>query len=163
MARICSVTDCDRNVRSDDLCQTHVIHVRRYGEPREIRKYARLKIKTEICALPHCSHLRYSAATIFCKAHTTLARNYNIAHEELVRLYILGCSICGEAEGSLAVDHDHACCPQKKKSCGDCVRGVLCSDCNFLMGWVDKILVPRPELFDKISDYLNARTETTHG
>lgn len=31
------------------------------------------------------------------------------------------------------VDHDHRCCPGSK-TCGKCVRGLLCSDCNLLLG-----------------------------
>lgn len=43
------------------------------------------------------------------------------------------CAICGSDEpggnGSFPVDHDHACCPGKR-SCGKCIRGVLCNRCN---------------------------------
>lgn len=28
------------------------------------------------------------------------------------------------------VDHDHGCCPEKEKSCGKCLRGLLCPKCN---------------------------------
>lgn len=34
---------------------------------------------------------------------------------------------------ALAVDHDHQCCPGSR-SCGLCVRGLLCSPCNTLIG-----------------------------
>jgi hypothetical protein len=44
-----------------------------------------------------------------------------------------GCAICSAPEpggrGSFHVDHDHKCCPGKK-SCGKCVRGLLCDWCN---------------------------------
>jgi hypothetical protein len=51
---------------------------------------------------------------------------------ELLYQYQKGvCAICGEAssKGPLEVDHDHRCCPGKR-TCGQCVRGLLCSACN---------------------------------
>lgn len=51
------------------------------------------------------------------------------------------CAMCGrtpEQNGKmLAVDHDHACCPTKLKSCGRCVRGLLCSSCNVVLGYIE--------------------------
>jgi hypothetical protein len=35
--------------------------------------------------------------------------------------------------GEFHVDHDHACCPGKK-SCGKCIRGLLCQACNSVLG-----------------------------
>jgi hypothetical protein len=54
------------------------------------------------------------------------------------------CAICGKPErykarGStrrLAVDHDHACCPGTR-SCGRCIRGLLCNFCNRLLGMAE--------------------------
>lgn len=47
------------------------------------------------------------------------------------------CAICLSPEpgGSYwCVDHDHACCPSSDKTCGQCVRGILCGRCNSGIG-----------------------------
>ena len=36
------------------------------------------------------------------------------------------------------VDHDHACCPEKNRSCGKCVRGLLCLTCNISLGHIER-------------------------
>lgn len=50
------------------------------------------------------------------------------------------CAICETPQEdewrALSVDHDHTCCPGQK-SCGKCVRGLLCSKCNLGIGYFD--------------------------
>ncbi|HEY0696754.1 MAG TPA: NADAR domain-containing protein [Micromonospora sp.] len=63
---------------------------------------------------------------------------------------------------SLAVDHDHGCCPERGWSCGRCVRGLLCGGCNGLLGelelglsgavWIREF---QPELAVKALAYVN--------
>jgi hypothetical protein len=47
------------------------------------------------------------------------------------------CAICKRHKSlftkELHVDHNHSCC-QGKTSCGKCVRGILCPECNMMIG-----------------------------
>lgn len=71
---------------------------------------------------------------------------YNITvvqYDELLAAQGGVCAICGEREAvidqrtgkvrALAVDHDRRCCPGER-SCGKCVRGLLCQRHNLLLG-----------------------------
>lgn len=44
------------------------------------------------------------------------------------------CACCGEPlDGKFTVDHNHACC-DSIKTCGKCIRGLLCMNCNAGLG-----------------------------
>jgi len=46
------------------------------------------------------------------------------------------CACCGKEPKSgkrLVIDHDHTCCPGAT-SCGQCIRGLLCGNCNLGIG-----------------------------
>ena len=95
------------------------------------------------------------------KKHPGFARAWYLAHPGHVRIYQCNnhsitvdyydhllaaqngvCAICkqpesmkqGETIRSLSIDHDHNCCPGSKKSCGKCIRGLLCFKCNRGLG-----------------------------
>lgn len=54
-------------------------------------------------------------------------------YEEMLMGQNYGCATCGRDDETLHIDHDHACCPGKK-SCGKCVRTLLCTRCNVALG-----------------------------
>lgn len=65
------------------------------------------------------------------------------------------CAICktdkpgGNPGNSFCIDHDHSCCPGKK-SCGECIRGLLCNGCNTGIG----LLKDNPTITQAATDYL---------
>lgn len=66
-------------------------------------------------------------------------RLYSITAERFDELLVAQhgcCAICGTNDPGgrpWHIDHDHACC-RGKGSCGQCVRGLLCTNCNLLLG-----------------------------
>ena len=68
------------------------------------------------------------------------AGRFNISIETLASMYAAQdykCKICKKkcsTYDSLSIDHDHKCCPHSGKSCGQCVRGLLCASCNHGLG-----------------------------
>lgn len=68
------------------------------------------------------------------------------------------CALCLEPEKlshdgkvlRLAVDHDRSCCPSHRKTCGKCLRALLCSDCNRLVGRLES----NPQLVTRALEYI---------
>lgn len=62
-------------------------------------------------------------------------RRYGISQPEFDAMLLRqngGCAIC-KTPSRLVVDHDHDCCVSDK-TCGKCVRGLVCLSCNLLLG-----------------------------
>lgn len=79
-------------------------------------------------------HKRYMSS--YNKTHgrrNTLKYRYGITEEDVLARLVEqnGCAICHiENAKKWCVDHDHGCCPTTRKTCGKCVRGILCDPCN---------------------------------
>jgi hypothetical protein len=59
----------------------------------------------------------------------------------LLEVQQYACGMCHEPfteNRQIFVDHDHACCPGEKMSCGKCVRGLLCLSCNTALGYIER-------------------------
>ena len=65
------------------------------------------------------------------------------------------CAICKKVPTkgvNFHIDHDHACCDRIGRSCGECVRSLLCWGCNVALG----ALQDSPELLRAAADYVEA-------
>jgi hypothetical protein len=96
-----------------------------------------------------------------------LKTNFNMTLEQYAWLLLQQnsvCFLCEQAETridsrtglimNLAVDHDRKCC-SGIKSCGRCVRGLLCTDCNTSLGKLEC----KPKLVEKLNlgQYIHRR------
>lgn len=75
----------------------------------------------------------------------TIYKKYKLTkymYEELLAKQNGVCAICSKkpTRTYLSVDHDHKCC-SGIKTCGKCVRGLLCQSCNSFLGRVDDNLI----------------------
>jgi hypothetical protein len=64
------------------------------------------------------------------------------------------CAICGTDDPgagtvSFCIDHDHACC-SGMRSCGRCLRGLLCNRCNRALGYFND----DPVVLQAAADYV---------
>lgn len=134
----CTVPNCDKTEGSAGYCWTHDRQKRR-GEPFHTPNVM------VPCEAPSCQGVHKfdtEGNRRFCGTHVAFAKRYTLAPEKVIALLSsASCSNpgCPETE-NLHLDHDHGCCPAGNfpgtsvKSCGECVRGLLCRGCNHALG-----------------------------
>jgi Recombination endonuclease VII len=77
--------------------------------------------------------------------HASQRSRYGLTRESFGRLLAAqgrACAMCHDPfkEGqAIFIDHDHACCPDEKRSCGGCVRGLLYLRCNVGLGYIERM------------------------
>lgn len=88
-----------------------------------------------------------------CGRRASLWKSYKLTPERLSEMVESqgGCAICGvkSPPSQWHVDHDHSCCPGGT-TCGGCVRGILCNNCNLGIG----MLSDSPEVLEQAAVYL---------
>lgn len=79
------------------------------------------------------------------RRNTEYKVRYNKTIEDFEAKYVEQgehCALCpskGNVKRRLCWDHDHDCCPSFK-SCGKCIRGLLCIGCNNKLGRLEQFL-----------------------
>lgn len=97
-------------------------------------------------------------------------RKYNVPKDwrpKMLKFQGGHCALCPAVSGDsrkggsrLFIDHDHSCCSTPDRSCGKCVRGLLCNGCNAKIGYLEGLLrngieIKNPDAWTiKALDYL---------
>lgn len=124
----CAFEGCNMAARSAGLCGTHYTQRLNGVELHPINEALP-------CPVGDCTETYTHRSRVpMCRAHVRVLNVYSLTIERLLEMYKNGsvCAICGQ-RGPTAIDHDHACCPGDR-SCGKCVRGILCINCNHAIG-----------------------------
>jgi hypothetical protein len=93
---------------------------------------------------------QYRFCSDFCRSKAPTLTAYNVTGARLFKM-LAGqgghCAAdCGTAISLMVsrgdpaaahVDHDHGCCPGGARSCGRCIRGLMCPPCNQALGWLE--------------------------
>lgn len=151
--KTCSFDGCGRSVASLGLCQSHY-NQHRAGIPlKPVRAWNAWDGEFKVC--PTCKErkprsafwapsdrTRNPSVCSGCQGAAHRERMFGVSSRSYASLLEAQgghCANCPRTEAengkALAVDHNHACCPGRK-SCGECVRGLLCSNCNKALGLV---------------------------
>lgn len=172
----CLVPDCERPVHTKGYCDVHYRRWYKHGDPLGGKPPKTQRPETldgykwcSRCELikPLDGNFGYDKRTKdgrghWCKRCITdavLIKTYNITLDWYEKTFVEqggGCKTCQIAldpllrVSRLSVDHDHAHCPGPK-SCGECVRGLLCSSCNHALGNVHDDVA----ILGRMIDYLN--------
>ena len=117
-----------------------------------------------------CCRDRGQARTENNPGYSTVGRGYSESYSKILAAQNGGCAICHRLPGKrrLSVDHDHSCC-SGAKSCGGCVRGLLCNPCNLQVGRFEADLpctqperialyLAQPGLLDDNLEWITRRT-----
>lgn len=97
----------------------------------------------DTCPVPSCGRTKVVKATI-CKKCNQFRWRFSLTSEQVLEFWRTEARVCSNqgclSTENLHMDHDHSCCPPEKfpqshkVSCGLCVRGWLCRNCNLALG-----------------------------
>lgn len=127
----------------------------RCGETRPASEFGPWKAKLNGLS-PYCKPCQRRPKDIYRKGNLARYGMTVASYDEMLARQGDGCAICHAEQSTgrstrLHIDHDQTCCP-RYKSCGKCVRGLLCVNCNQGLGQFKD----DPALLRAAADYLEA-------
>lgn len=150
-ALTCRVLGCDEpvSVKKRRLCRRHYAHAWRSGTLDNVNIWRHTVTSFDAAAMTgECSECGSGVAVFERNGRMNCSRSakkmkvkwrHGLDQDALDGLLeVLGhrCQVCRDPfsdDNPYCVDHDHACCPGDR-SCGACVRGLLCRRCNVGIG-----------------------------
>lgn len=131
----CIVDGCPLVVHAKGHCQTHYAQAKRHG------RIYRLEDHTP-CPMCRSRFIPKNVRDIYCSGEclnmSRRLRRHSLSTDTFWQLYELQSAKCAVCEivlrfSEVRIDHDHRCCAGSR-SCGKCVRGLVCHLCNVGMG-----------------------------
>lgn len=175
---VCRIDNCERRIAGQSLCSTHYQRLRNGKDLNAPIQHNRKNGETlhrdangnKLCIrcnefLPEDMFQSHAGTSDKkqpycdpCVSNKRIFTNYGITKSQVTLMLKQqdGCAICHVKEPSgdknWHVDHDHSCCPGTK-TCGKCVRGILCGYCNRAIGQ----FMDSPERLAAAADYILQR------
>jgi hypothetical protein len=124
-------------------CKARNAHYKRTGKPRSTEKVC-TGCGTEFSVTSQrnsdgklkrsdtrwCNNCRPTDEDAASSISRRLFYKYRMTLDQYQAVLASGCEICGTTTATrFHIDHDHNCCPGRY-TCGKCVRGLLCGQCN---------------------------------
>lgn len=139
--RTCSVEGCATAFYAKSFCKQHYYRERRHGDPTAfivVPSKERINERGDRWCSRHREWLPEKSFSgtgkSWCRECRRVDR-YKLSSKQLAALLKQTkgkCSIC-RTRAADVIDHDHACC-SGRRTCGRCVRGLICRQCNAAIG-----------------------------
>lgn len=132
-AGACLFDPCERARLARGYCSAH------YQQIMRGQTLAPVAVTSE-CTVVWCDRVAKGSKSGMCKRHTQTFGKYRATAAWVNQKFAdqdERCAICLTTEsGRLdwCIDHDHSCCASRVRTCGRCLRGIVCSGCNLMLG-----------------------------
>lgn len=138
----CLVDECVQSMKSSALgyCSMH---------------YQRLRFKGDLGGPDPLPRPKLSSGEKRPRKDIKLYYDHKMTLDEFNALLVSQGGVCAVClrqapDDYYVVDHDHSCCPARTRSCGQCIRGLLCDACNLGIGK----LGDDPDVLARAASYL---------